>query len=77
MAEAGLFTLANSALQAYGPRVKAPPARAQVIPGVTLIALHGHTPGHSGVEQIHSCFAGGYELNLVGPSERSAAAVSC
>ena len=133
MAEAGLFTLANSALQAYGPRVKALPAHAQVIPGVTLIPLHGHTPGHSGIQiedgsqrvliwgdvihstllqlrypdwsigfdldpaqaletrvrllerlakddmlvagphvtgigQIHSCCAGGYELKLVTPS---------
>lgn len=50
MAQAGLFTLADSALRAYAPRIKALAANEQVMPGVRLIPLHGHTPGHSGVQ---------------------------
>lgn len=50
MSQAGLFKLANSALTAYAPRIKALPADAHVIPGVSLIPLHGHTPGHSGIQ---------------------------
>lgn len=50
MAEAGLFRLATSVLEAYEGRVTPLPANAEIIPGVALVPLHGHTPGHSGVQ---------------------------
>jgi glyoxylase-like metal-dependent hydrolase (beta-lactamase superfamily II) len=50
MAQAGAFTLANSALKAYAPRIEAVQANAQVIPGVSFIPLPGHSPGHSGIQ---------------------------
>lgn len=50
MAEIGLFTLATSVLRAYEGAVNTVPANEEVIPGVRLIPLHGHTPGHSGIE---------------------------
>ncbi|MYN27898.1 MBL fold metallo-hydrolase [Duganella levis] len=50
MAQLGLFTLAHSALRAYQGRIKPLPANAQVMPGVSMVPLHGHTPGHSGVQ---------------------------
>lgn len=50
MAEAGLFRLATSVLRAYEGSVTAVPANGQVLAGVCLVPLHGHTPGHSGVQ---------------------------
>lgn len=50
MAEAGLFRLATAVLRAYGDSVTAVPANGQVLDGVCLVPLHGHTPGHSGVQ---------------------------
>ncbi|HDR9482948.1 TPA: MBL fold metallo-hydrolase [Burkholderia aenigmatica] len=50
MADAGLFKLATSVLRSYEGAVQAIKAGEQVIPGVHLIPLHGHTPGHSGVQ---------------------------
>jgi glyoxylase-like metal-dependent hydrolase (beta-lactamase superfamily II) len=50
MAKAGLFTLANSALDAYSQRIEALPADAEIIPGVRFVPLPGHTPGHSGIQ---------------------------
>ncbi len=50
LAESGLFSLIASVLQAYEGSVKAVAATGEVIPRVHLVPLHGHTPGHSGIE---------------------------
>lgn len=46
----GLFALIASVLRAYEGAVKTVAANAEVLPGVRLVPLHGHTPGHSGIE---------------------------
>lgn len=40
--------LANMALNAYGERVSAISGEAEIIPGVTMQMMPGHTPGHAG-----------------------------
>lgn len=47
--KAGLFRLAAKVLEAYQGSVCAVAAHAQITPGVQMVPLHGHTPGHSGV----------------------------
>ncbi|MBP2166817.1 glyoxylase-like metal-dependent hydrolase (beta-lactamase superfamily II) [Erwinia toletana] len=50
LAQTGLFTLIATVLQAYNGSITAVAARGEVIPGVHLVPLYGHTPGHSGIE---------------------------
>lgn len=40
--------LANMALDAYGERVSTLSGEAEIIPGVTMQMMAGHTPGHAG-----------------------------
>lgn len=40
--------LANMALDAYGERVSTLSGEAEIIPGVTMQMMPGHTPGHAG-----------------------------
>ncbi len=40
--------LANMALDAYGDRVSTISGEAEIIPGVTMQMMPGHTPGHAG-----------------------------
>ncbi len=40
--------LANMALNAYGERVSTLSGEAEIIPGVTMQMMPGHTPGHAG-----------------------------
>ena len=40
--------LANMALTAYGERITTISGEAEIIPGVTMMMMPGHTPGHAG-----------------------------
>ena len=40
--------LANMALDAYGERITTISGEAEIIPGVTMMMMPGHTPGHAG-----------------------------
>ena len=42
------FDLADSALKAYGDRLREISGETEVAPGITSVPLPGHTPGHSG-----------------------------
>jgi glyoxylase-like metal-dependent hydrolase (beta-lactamase superfamily II) len=42
------FDLATASLKAYGDRVRVVAGGAEAAPGITAVALPGHTPGHTG-----------------------------
>ncbi|EBS5459104.1 MBL fold metallo-hydrolase [Enterobacter cloacae subsp. cloacae] len=49
LVESGLFDLVESVLVAYDGAIHPIAATGEVIPGVHLVPLYGHTPGHSGI----------------------------
>jgi glyoxylase-like metal-dependent hydrolase (beta-lactamase superfamily II) len=44
----GYFTMAQNAMAAYSAKTRLVQAGAEVLPGITAVALYGHTPGHTG-----------------------------
>ncbi len=62
LVESGLFNLVNSVLVAYDGAIKPIAGNGEVMPGVHLVPLYGHTPGHSGI----SVTDGGQQLLIWG-----------
>lgn len=49
LVESGLFSLVAKVLEAYEGAVRSITPTGEIIPGVNLLPLYGHTPGHSGI----------------------------
>ena len=47
-AQRAFFTLARDAVAAYDGRVTQFSGETEIVPGLTSVPLHGHTPGHTG-----------------------------
>jgi glyoxylase-like metal-dependent hydrolase (beta-lactamase superfamily II) len=65
----GMFTLARAVRAAYGDRIQPYAGEGEVMPGISALALPGHTVGHSG----YRLASGDAEIIVFGDAVNSAA----